>query len=351
MHVSIEALLARGVEVEVVAPARPGSRSWVVAGLRAVREGLPLPVARHRSPATEQEVRRSITRQRPDAVHVEQVQALPQAAPARALGVPVVLRAQNVESDLWRQAARGRVSARLGRLLARRFEAWEGRVIGDVDLALAVTEADRRSLERLAGGRGRIDRATVPFPVELPPGEARPGSPAVSLFVGRGWEPSRRGGAWFVREVWPEVRRRAPEAHLHLFGEDVGASLPPGVTTYPPPEESRTAFPAGAILVVPLAVASGIRMKVLEAWSRGIPVVGTSRALDGLEGEDGSEWLRADEPGEMAGAIATLSRDGALRERLVESGRRRLRRTHAPERFAADYLDSLASLGVSAGGG
>jgi glycosyltransferase involved in cell wall biosynthesis len=347
MQVSVEALEDHGVEVEVVAPEGSALRSWARAALRARREDLPLPVARHRDPALQERVAQAVRRERPAAVHVEQIQAVPQAAPARAAGLPVVVRAQNVESDLWRQAARGVARGVVGRLLSRRFARWEGEAVAQADLTIALTEDDRVQLEALAAGRGRVRRLTVPFPPVLPAGEPLAGAPAVSLFVGRGWAPSAEGGSWFVRRVWPEVLRRLPEARLHVFGEIGVARDRPGVTCRAAPEESRSAFPRAGILVVPLRVASGIRMKVLEAWARGLPVVATSRAVRGLEGLSGREWLEADDPRGLAEAIAAAAGAPELRGRLVEGGRRRLAASHAPERFAKDYAAALAGLSIA----
>jgi glycosyltransferase involved in cell wall biosynthesis len=70
--------------------------------------------------------------------------------------------------------------------------------------------------------------------------------------------------------------------------------VPEGVETHPAPADSREAFAPGAILVVPLRIASGIRMKILEAWARGLPVVATPEAAAGLEAEDGRELLLAE---------------------------------------------------------
>ncbi len=93
--------------------------------------GAPLSIARHSLPAVRQEVERQLRSERFDLVHAEQLQALPQAEPAFTLGVPVVLRAQNVESDLWRAAAERTQGVRgiLLRREARRLAAWEGNAV------------------------------------------------------------------------------------------------------------------------------------------------------------------------------------------------------------------------------
>ena len=150
LYLTIEALAAAGHETALVAPvdprrfdlaeveaalagicrphlvsARPRGRLAALARARLSRA--PLSVSRHSLPAVAREVARLARAERFDLVHAEQLQAVPQAAVA---GLPLVLRAQNVESDLWRAAARRRGAA--GVVLAveaRRLAAWEGRAV------------------------------------------------------------------------------------------------------------------------------------------------------------------------------------------------------------------------------
>jgi len=78
------------------------------------------------------------------------------------------------------------------------------------------------------------------------------------------------------------------------------------VVTHASPSDSSAVFAAEAVLVVPLRVASGVRMKILEAWARGIPVVTTPEAAAGLEAADGSELLLARDAIAFAFAVQHL---------------------------------------------
>jgi hypothetical protein len=80
------------------------------------------------------------------------------------------------------------------------------------------------------------------------------------------------------------------------------------VITHAAPSDSSAVFVPGAVLVLPLRVASGVRVKILEAWVRGIPVVATPEAAEGLEATDGSELLLARDAGGFATALESLSR-------------------------------------------
>jgi polysaccharide biosynthesis protein PslH len=320
-------------------PAAPGHP--IPAAVRSWVSGMPLSVARHALGAVRREVERCLAAERFDIVHAEQLQALPQTAPARARGIPVVLRAQNVESDLWAATAR-RTPGWRGRGLAieaRRLARWEGEAVRRAAAVLPLTSEDAARLRFLAGGGGRIHLVRAAFPdlpaAAIPP---LPGEPAVAVLGSQGWLPNEDSVSWFLAEVWPAAVARLPEAVLHLFGAAPPGPLPAGVVAHPPPRESAEAFAPGSILAVPLRIGSGVRIKVLEAWARGVPVVGTPAALAGLEAEDGREALVAGDAVAFAAALGRLAREPGLASRLIEEGRRARRERHDPARIAADLL-------------
>ncbi|HVG10953.1 MAG TPA: glycosyltransferase family 4 protein [Thermoanaerobaculia bacterium] len=335
LSLTLEGLEREGCRFTLIAP-ELGPASPALAVARSWR--LPLALARHAQPAVRQEVERRLAAERFDLVHVEQLQALPQAEPALRRGVPVVLRAQNVESDLW-QATAALTSGWKGRVLARearRLAKWEGEAVRRVAATLPLSEEDAARLRQLAGvaGGGRVRVVRAPFPALAPGPSVLPGDPPVVLLASRGWLPNEDSVRWFLGEVWPAVRAEVPGATLHVFGGEPGE----GVVPHPSPRDSAEAFAPGSILAVPLRIGSGVRMKVLEAWARGVPVVGTSAAVSGLEVEDGREALVADDPAAFARAVARFRCEAGLAQLLVENGRRALRERHEPARVVADLL-------------
>jgi hypothetical protein len=341
---AVRAVLAGCCEPRLV-PAAPGLplpsalRSWV--------SRMPLSVARHALSAVRREVEACIARERFDIVHAEQLQALPQAEPARVRGIPVVLRAQNVESDLWAETARRR-SGWWGRALAveaRRLARWEGEAVRRAAAVLALTAEDAARLRSLAGGQGNVRIVRAAFP-DLPAaaGPGLPGAPAVVVLGSQGWLPNEDSAGWFLAEVWPAAIAALPGAVLHLFGAAPPGLLPAGVIVHPPPRESVEAFAPGSILAVPLRIGSGVRIKVLEAWARGVPVVGTPAALAGLEVEDGREALVAGDPQAFVAALGRLAAEPGLADRLVEEGRRARCERHDPARVAEELLEAYEAV-------
>lgn len=359
------------------------NRSKVGDLLRSAVSRRPFSIVRHEHEPVRRKVAELLKRGRHDAVHVEQVQALAQAAPALRRGVPVVLRAQNVESDLWRwgeepgrsrdkeQGARGKVRgdvrnieavtveigghatpAAVGEALlpavrramaweTRRLAAFEGWAVRRVATTVTLSTRDAQRLRELAGPGAHVVTVPPPFTASLPAGgRSLAGEPPLILMGSGGWLPNRDANLWFLSAVWEEIRAQVSGAVLHLFapaGER--PALPAGVTAHDPPADSADAFPPGGILVVPLRVGSGVRMKILEAWARGLCVVATPEAVAGLKARDGCELLVARDAAGFAAAIRRLADDGALRGNLVAAGRHALAEYHDPASVARCLLD------------
>ena len=88
-----------------------------------------------------------------------------------------------------------------------------------------------------------------------------------------------------------------------------------------------------------MRAAAGVRMRVLEAWARGVPVIASPAAVAGLDTEDGRDVLIAADARAFAEAAARLAAEPSLRARLVHEGRATLARRHDPERIAEATLD------------
>lgn len=317
----------------VPAPPMRKTKALMLAGLRR----MPLSVALQDRGPVRAEVARLLEARRFDLVQVEQIQAFAAAEPALQLGLPVVLRCQNVESDLWRSMAGIRpLLAPLLRLDARRLARYEAQAIRAAAAVIALTTQDADRLAQISGST-EIHRIAAPFPPELPSARSPlSGAPAVVVLGSQDWLPNRDGAEWFVRDVWPQVQAKLRGAVLHLLH---GPAL----------EDSRDAFPAAdAVLAVPLRFASGVRMRILEAWARGVPVVATPAAAAGLDAKHGRELLLASTPEEFASAISTLHRRKEQAAGLVRAGRTALRMHHDPWRLAYQHLALYSKLKAEA---
>jgi glycosyltransferase involved in cell wall biosynthesis len=224
--------------------------------------------------------------------------------------------------------------------------AYEARAVARTTTTIALTGHDGTILGGALGMTARRIRVIPPpFPSPLTTTETPlQGEPAIVLVAG-GWLPNQDSTRWFFSSIWNEIRHIMPEAQVHVFGGKAPKTAST-VNWERAPSDSINLFRPDAILVVPLRVASGIRMKILEAWARGVPVVASPEAVSGLDGVDGRDFLLARDGSEFAAAIQRLHCDPNLRQRLVESGRSALSARHEPGVVAsmleAAYVEAAA---------
>jgi glycosyltransferase involved in cell wall biosynthesis len=249
-----------------------------------------------------------------------------------SLPVPTVLFQHNVESALWaRQAQHERSALKrpIYRLEAHRMAGYEAEAVRRFDHVIAVSEHDRALMSRW------VDAAHIsvtPTGVNLAqfrnaapdPGAAAP----LVVFVGSmDWGPNEDGMLWFHRDVWPRVVAAMPSARLRI----VGRHPPPAITqlagdaievtgTVPSVIEH---LHAAAVVIVPLRIGGGTRLKVYEAMAARRPVVATTIGAEGLDYRAGEDILIADAPGDFADAVIGLLRDPARRSGVGLAAERR----------------------------
>ena len=136
--------------------------------------------------------------------------------------------------------------------------------------------------------------------------------PLTMLFVG-GFrhEPNRVAMDWFVHQVLPRIVAKQPQARFVIAGAD-----PPPEHTYADyrdnlemlgyVEDIREPLARYAVFVCPILSGSGVRVKLLEAFAAGIPVVSTRVGAEGLIGKDGELCLVADAPEQFAERVLEL---------------------------------------------
>ena len=340
---------------EIEAALKPLCRPVLVSVRRAPRwldvlqarfRGRPVTAVRHTLLRVRSRVGQLLAEGSFDVVVAEQFQALGNVLGLNRGDAPLLWRAQNVESDLW-EATSAEVPWARAFLAgeARRLATWEGKAVATADATLALTQEDAERLRELSGGGGGVYHLPAPFDADMPaaPG-ALDGAPPLVLFGSGGWRPNQSGEARFLREIWPAVHRHLPAARLHLFGGSADGLK--GVEEHPRPLESRDAFAPGSVLVVPLWVASGVRMKILEAWARGVAVIATPTAARGLAARHGHELLIAEDTAAFQNAVERLAEPSA-REALVKAGRRHLTRHHDLGGFGDRFQEVYASMKFS----
>ncbi|MGC8919134.1 glycosyltransferase family 4 protein [Streptomyces sp. PG2] len=152
------------------------------------------------------------------------------------------------------------------------------------------------------------------------------------------WPPNADAAAWLTREVLPRLHARVPGARVVLAGKpapEVAALAGPCVEVTGMVPSMAPYLRAADLVVVPLRVGSGTRIKILEAFAHGVPVVSTTIGAEGLDVVAGEHLALADGAEGLALACAELLTDRARRAALAAAGGRLHAARHLPEHAAA----------------
>lgn len=209
----------------------------------------------------------------------------------------------------------------------KKMQALERRAVQRFAMCTTATEEDRQKLLRLIPG---VKVAAVSNGVDLDYFVPQPDDETDGeiVFVGSmDYAANVDAVLHFHRDIFPEVRRRRPDAHFTVVGYDPPPSVlalndDPGVTVTGFVPDVRPYLARAAVVVIPLRLGSGVRNKILEAWAMSKSVVSTSLGAEGLPTGHEENILLADDPETFTGCVLRLLADRALRLRLGQAGRR-----------------------------
>jgi glycosyltransferase involved in cell wall biosynthesis len=132
---------------------------------------------------------------------------------------------------------------------------------------------------------------------------------------------------WFAKEVFPQVRRAVATVQFFV----VGSRPPRSVANLARPgsnivvtgrvDDLQPVLRQAAVMVVPVRSGSGMRVKILEAFARGIPVVSTSVGVEGIAARADEHLLVADEPQAFAEHVVRLLQEPTAAAKLARAAR------------------------------
>ena len=238
---------------------------------------------------------------------------------------PIVLRAHNIEHEIWERTAKS--SAGLKRLylaiLASRIRRFELSLINRYDALVPITQRDADHFTKFGNKKPcHVLPAGMDVP-ELPLEEAPKMAISVAHLGALDWLPNQDGIRWFIRQVWPIIRKNIPGIEFHLAGRNAPErfdiqTAAPGVVFHGEIDDAAGFIKVHQIFVVPLFSGSGMRIKLLDYMSAGRATVTTTIGAEGIAIVSGREAFIADQPEDFANQIISLARNP---ERCAEVGR------------------------------
>jgi glycosyltransferase involved in cell wall biosynthesis len=276
-----------------------------------------------------------------DVVHADQLSMAGYGRRAVSSGIPhSVLDLHNALYQLAEQLAaiepswfRRQLISREARSLAR----YEASMCNFFDAVLTVTDEDKTRLTCIHPPQDRdtIFQKLTRIPICIDPGEKTPvgldwkpaEDKATIVCIGTMfWPPNVEGILWFAKEILPIIYKQIPHAQTKIVGKSPPARLTAlradsriKVTGYV--SDLAGCIESADVFIVPLLTGEGMRVKILDAWAWGLPVVSTATGAEGIEVQEGNNILLADSPVDFAEAVISILKDRSLNWSLRSSGR------------------------------
>ena len=186
----------------------------------------------------------------------------------------------------------------------------------------------RQSAPEIAHLRPGFDIAAhplLPEPADDPPSLIFPGTFS--------YPPNDGAARWFLDDVWSRIWTKAPGTRVRFVGNAPGPWLreydgKEGVTVTGRVPDMRPYYEKAGIVIIPLQVGGGVKLKLLEAMAFGRPVIATSVGIEGLGVTPGREVEIVDDPAGFAERTLELLRDPERRKRQAKCARRYVEQNH-----------------------
>jgi polysaccharide biosynthesis protein PslH len=229
-----------------------------------------------------------------------------------------------------------------------RWPRYERDVWRQFDLVQVFSDRDADAVRTIAPELS--DRIAVnPFGIVLPSPVETPVEPDTLVFLGNYTHPPNVEAAlWLGREIMPRLRRLRPGVSLALAGAyappEVQALAGPGIRVLGYVSDAEQLMRRSAVVIAPVRIGGGMRMKVLHAMALGKAVVTTPRGTDGLAlGGRVPPLSVADDADAVARVTADLLADAGAREKLGSAARRYVEEHHSPQAYARRLADLYAA--------
>ncbi len=278
----------------------------------------------HIKPTFINEIKKATKTLKPDLIHCEWTNLAPFLN--YVTNIPRVISSHNIESDIWKrfaQASKNPVTKIIARDQARKIENLERLWYPKADHCIAVSKADGKVIEGYGANVTVVDNGVDIDYYDIKSGNT---DENMIIFVASYETFSNQDAAYFfLEEVFPELHKKLPEIHVWFVGKDPPHRLKNYEMKYPEVHVTGTVpdvrdyLSKAALCFVPLRIAGGSRLKILEAMAIRKAVISTSIGAEGLKIKNNENIILADTPAEFSQKIENLFFNKQLRLNIANS--------------------------------
>jgi len=242
----------------------------------------------------------------------------------------ITMRAHNVEHEIWQRLSsteKNLFKKYYFSVLAKRIRQFESEYMNRYDLLVPMTERDLVTFNHMGNTRpafvcpAGIDTDSIEAVAENSAGAEQADRfrdrNSVFFLGSLDWMPNQEGLLWFVTKVFPELIRRNPELKLHIAGRNASGRLTarlirPGIVFHGEIRDAGTFMQLHGIMVAPCFSGGGMRVKIIEAMARSVPVITTPLGAEGIPVTSGENIIIASDADDFLMQTERLLKDAEL---------------------------------------
>lgn len=259
----------------------------------------------------------------------------------------IVVRTHNVEFDIWKRLAKNSSVAKRWYLnnLSKSLKKEEIELLQSADAILAISESDA-TLFKESG----IKTPISVIPVAIEKTEDKVNNPFASFHhIGSmNWAPNVEAVEHLISTLFPAIRKVIPEAELHLAGSFFPSTLKSnpltGIVVHGFVEDRFEFISNYGIKLVPLKSGSGVRIKLLQSLSNGVPIVTTEIGIEGLSKGIEKALMISDNDANFISNAIELYKNDELRKQLSNNAREYIHEHYSFESVNKQFIEFLKSI-------
>lgn len=294
----------------------------------------PFLIVRDQVPAMSDKIRQLVNSTAFDVIHADQLWMAPYALNAKlnvtSSSPRLILDQHNAVHLIPKRLAESETNP-LKRLFllreARLLANYEPEICAQFDQVVWVTAEDYQAVTKLSQ-LAASEPASAPIipicadPVQVEPVQRNPKGRRITFLGSLHWPPNAQGILWFAEHVFPQIRAEIPDVLLTVIGKDPPAGLAgAGVEVTGYVADLKSYLSETVVFIVPLHAGGGMRVKILDAWSWGLPIVSTTIGAEGIDVHPEQDMLIADTAPAFAQAVIRILGDPILAQQLAQNGR------------------------------
>lgn len=259
--------------------------------------------------------------QKIDVVFCESIYTLPYLEVFKEHNVKVILRAHNVEHEIWKQLGE-QSSFPLKKWyynkLSKQLKQYELNQLRKIDGIIAISEEDALFFQQFEP-KVRVNAIPTAVKTNFP-------SPDYKLndfyFLGAmDWRPNKEGIDWLLKEVIPDGIKGTT---LSIAGKSLSKNeiQHPSVNCEGEVKNALDFIQSHGICLIPMLSGSGIKIKLLENLAMGKPIIATSEGIRGVDVTHNKEVIVADDAQSFREAMYTLNMESSKRKELGQAGKK-----------------------------